>query len=464
MDNVKRKLSSYRALKTISYLLGFPLLTVMVFATSLSFIGEKVYGAGAWYGVLVIVGLWLVVTILQIVFSKFSNYKSKTLLVLIISVVLVLVGAIVIDAVGTKIIKDTQEEYSERDVEIEGYTYQVNWFSTITSGKKSMNEKFVANVNNFIRTYNIKFESKNFGDENTDLSEVVYNKEDDAYYSPNGMYSDGFIFNIHQALDILITYHETQAYYKNDGKNADEELDAALLALESNSSSAWNQYKQTAQYKAAYGENGQAYKYMLTEERLDLILGTLGAELSEYKTALEFILNRIDGAEDFVELLEYLNEDLTVEQIVGIVNGLGLFEDPIEKEDLLDLLKGFSFYQSPQAKPIYDFIEDDGLREYGFAKYYATIHGAKVGSILIGDNIGGVTMDTPGYPASYGYSLDELYQLKADLSYKPTLYPLMAARRYMYLLAVIIGLSCIVTYYFSNKEKELFDTLTVGGK
>jgi hypothetical protein len=193
-------------------------------------------------------------------------------------------------------------------------------------------------------------------------------------------------------------------------------------------------------------------------------LGALGAELSEYKNALAWIMDKIDGAEDFVELLDYLNEDLTVDQIVGMVNGLGLFEDPIEKEDLMDLLKGLSFYQSPQAKPIYDFIEDEQLREYGFAKYYATIHGAKVGSVLIGDNIGEVTMDAFGFPASYGYSLDDLYQLKADLSYKPTLYPLMAARRYMYLLAVVIGLSCIASYYFSNKEKELFATLTVGGK
>lgn len=465
MDSIKRKLSKYRALKTISYLVGFPLLLVMVFATTVSFLGKGIYGFGAWYGILVIVGLWLVVTILQIVVSSFSKcYKARTMIMLIIAVGLVLTGAIVMDAVGTKMIKDVQEEYKEQNVKIEDYTYQVNWFVTVTSNKKSMNDKFLTNVDDFLRVYNVRLSSKNYGgDKNTDLSKVTYNKDDDAYYSPNGMYSDGFIFNINQAIDILITYHEAQASYKAKNKNVDTELEAAIAALESNSSSAWNQYKQTDEYKAAYGVDGDAYKYMLTEERLNLILKSLGMELQGYTDALSAVLN-LFGMNEYASLLSYINSNLTVDQIVTIVNDMNLFDEDIIKADLMELLKGFSFYQSPQARPIFDFIEDEELREYAFAKYYATVHGSKVGSVLIGDNIGQVTMDASGFPASYGYSLDELYQLKADLSYKPTLYPLMAARRYMYIFAFLIGLAFIGSIHFGNKEKELFATLTVGGK
>lgn len=465
MDNVKKKYSCYRSLKTISYLIGFPLLLVMVFATSIQFIGEKAYGFSAFYGVLVIVAIWLVATILQIVLSKVAknNYKTRTLFALIVTIGLVLVGAIVIDAIGAKTIKNVQDEYKNENILVEDYTYQVNWFSTITSNKESMNDKYLSNVDNFLKTYNIGFTAESYGDENTDLSAITYNKQEDAYYSPNGMYSDGFVFNIHQAIDILITYHQTQAEYKSKNKNADVELNKAINALEANSSSEWNKYKQTAEYKKAYGENGEAYKYMLTEDRLNQILGALGGALEDKVNSIQSMLDFF-GKNELSSLLNNINQNLTVDDIITVINSLGLFEDDVDKDSLMGILKEFSFYQSPQTKPIYDFIEDDVLRQYGFAQYYATVHGAKVGSILIGENIGKVTMDFSGYPASHGYTLDELYQLKADLSYKSTLYPLMAARRYMYVMAVIIGVSCMLFYHFQNKERELFDEIAMGGK
>lgn len=463
MENVKKKLSLYRILKTVSYLIGFPLMAVMVFSTSLSFRGQSAFGSTAWYGLFLVLGVWLFATIIQIVMHLFlKNYKIRTMVMLAVAVALVLVSAIVIDAVGTKKINDVRDEYKEQAIKAEDYSYQVNWFVTV-SDRGSMTSKLNSNINGFLNIYNIGYTSKDYGGENTDNSEYTYNKEDDAYYSPNGMFCDGYIFGIKQATKILITYHETQAAYKAENKDADEELDAALSELESDSSSDWNQYKQTEEYKAAYGENGSAYKYMLTEERLNLILSALGENLQPALSEIESLLGIME-MDQYLELLDYINKDISVDQIVGIVNSLNLFETPITKEALMVILKDFSFYQSPNAKPIFEFIEDEQLREYAYAKYYATEHGAKVGSVLIGDNIGNVTMDTSGYPASDGYSLKQLYQLQADLSYKPVLYPFMAARRYLYAFAFLVGLAYLLSYHFANKENELFATLTMGGK
>ncbi len=465
MDKLKRKYSFYRILKTISYLMGFPLLVLMVLICSFPIAGGVAFGKSGWYGVLAVVVIWAATTLFQIGFSLIvKGQKARIAFILAISMVLVIGGAVGFDIYASKKIADVQEDYKQYDVDIKDYNYQINWFSPLTSDKKGLAEKFNGRVSNFIDTYNIKFKSKNYGDVNTDLSEIVYNEEDDAYYSQNGMLADGYIFGIKKAMDILITYNEFQAYCKANDKDADEELAAAITALETNANSDWNKYKLTADYKAAYGENGEAYKYMLTIDRLDKILSALGRELQPGMSGVQTLLDLLGKAE-YSALLNEINQDLSVDKIVAIINGLGLFEDPITADYLMGMLKGLSFYQSPKAKPIFEFINDERLREYGYAEYYGTVHGAKVASVLISDTqIGEVTMDMKGLPAEYGYSLDQLYQLRADLEYIPTLYPLMAARRYLYMFAGIIGLSIVLAFHFANKEKEAFDELLNGGK
>ncbi|MFW5779829.1 MAG: hypothetical protein ACOCWI_00045 [Bacillota bacterium] len=464
MNKVKRKLSCYRRMKTISYLIGFPLLIAMVFVCSLAFIGESAFENTWWYGLAAVIALWIVVTLFQIVFSFFAKgQKARTMFALIVAVGLVLASAILVDAYMGQKFEELEEDNQEYDVTIENYEYQVNWFSTLTSDKTSMTTEFNDKVADFMNMYNISFKSENYGSQNTDLSEVEYSEEDDAYYSPNGMFADGYIFGMQQALDILITYHETQEHYKAEGKDADEELQGAIAALENNPLSDWSQYKQTDEYQDAYGVDGEAYKYMLSLDRLNAILSTLGRELEDDVAGLPAALNLI-GMSEFVPLLGYINENLDVDTIVTIINDMELFEEPITSDDLMELLKGFSFYQSPKTTPIFEFIENDTLREYAYADYYATVHGAKIGSVLIGSQIGNVDMENTGFPAEMGYSLDELYQLRADLSYKPQFYPLFAARRYLYVFAGIIGLSAVLAYHFAEKEKELFATLTMEGK
>ena len=469
MNKAKKKMSCYHSLKTISYLIGFPLLAVMVYVSSTHFMNGAAFEKSAWYGVLAIAALWLVVTILQLGFSLFTkNFKARAMFSIFIAVGLVVASALVFDAYAEKKINEVASEYQQyENVDVDSYNYQIQWYDNMTSGKSSLAKKFNSNVDNFIRIYNIGYTSKNYGgDTNTDLSPVTYDAKNDVYLSPNGMYSDGYRFGINQALDILITYNEVQNYYKDLDKDADVELAAAIVALENNNNSEWNTYKQTEEYLAAYGEDGEAYKYMLNEERLNSILSVLGYQLEQGSiTGLISVLgNKIPP--EYAQLGDLLNENLNVDTIVEAINDMGIFDETITKNDLFEILKGYSYYQSPKTKPIFEFLEDERLKEYAYAKYYATVQGANVGSVLIGENIGCVTMDEGGYPASFGYSLDELYQLRADLSYKPLYYPLFAARRYLYVFAGIIGLSYILAYHFGQKEKEVFDSLDIqkGGK
>lgn len=463
MNKVKRKLALFHNLKTISYLLGFPLLIVVVMMGSMQFMTGDAFAKTAWYGVYAIAAIWALVTILQIGFSIFvKDFKIRTLIAMVLSVSLLLGGALYFDFYAKKVITQTQEDYKDKGISIEDFEHQINWYVTMTTGKTSMTKQLNNSIANFTNTYNIKYSSKNYGKKNTDLSEIIYNKEEDAYYSQNGMLADGYKFGVKKALDILITYHEVQALYKAKDKDADTELAAAIAALESDSASAWNTYKQTPEYIAAYGPNGEAYKYMLSVERLDLILGAIGRELESEVSGIAGLLSAINMNE-YADLLDYVNENLTTARIVDIINEMNLFDEAITEDTLMDLLKGFSFYQSPKTKPIFEFLEDQNLKDYAYADYYATVHGAKIGSVLIGENIGEVTMDNSGTPAINGYDLQQLYELEASLSYKPMLYPLMAARRYAYMLAAIVALSYLLAYHFGQKQKEYFES-EMGGK
>jgi len=72
-----------------------------------------------------------------------------------------------------------------------------------------------------------------------------------------------------------------------------------------------------------------------------------------------------------------------------------------------------------------------------------------------------VTMSTPGYPASYAYSMDKIYQLKADKEYIPTIFPTLVARRYLYIFMGIVLLSIVLYYQFTRRENEVIASIVV---
>ncbi len=119
------------------------------------------------------------------------------------------------------------------------------------------------------------------------------------------------------------------------------------------------------------------------------------------------------------------------------------------------------WYQSPFVKPLYEFYvnpdaeewEQQGQKafaDYDRAYYTATVYGPMIGSTLIGSSIG-----SGKYTSSFGLtSLAAVQQVKIDLSYVPTYYPLYALRDCLYTLSGVVVLFMFMSFVAAEKEME----------
>lgn len=547
MNKTRIKYNRYRTLKTICYLLGFPLLLLLVYFGSTSMIYNEAFTDTKYYGLIAVAILWVAVIILQALFSMLcKNQNGRAMFGMIITLVIVIGGAVAFDIFAEKKFKQIEEENQAYGVTMKSYKHQINYYETLTKDKSDLTDQYNKTVARFTNTYNIGVKGECFSDDyNMDGSLPVYDKQRDAYFSPNGMYADGYIFSMDEAIDILITYHETQAKYAKAKKDVDVELKNAIAQVKA--STEYDKYQSTEEYKKAYNiVDGTAYNHMLTIEQVDEILSVIGAKLSSI-TSNNIIMSIVP--ESIRSITNIINKDLSIEVLVDTINNLQLgtvlslvsveqelmdviyealipvmeyatlptttlqfdsvenfktsinnitvknllnqlnfakvngaaknfgldltdyqtvFTNGLTKEFVENLIYELSFtsnlffYQSPTVRPVFDFIEDKELKAYAYAKYYATVHGANVGSVLIGNNIGGVTFTSSGYPASHGFTLQELYQLKMDNSYIPKAYPLFAARRYMYVMGGVMVIMIALYYHNSRKQDEAFKQLTGG--
>lgn len=581
MTKQRKRYNRYRSLKTIAYLLGWPLLVLMVLIGSITFYSAPAFKNTWYYGAVAAAALWVVSIIIQLIFNLLCKKKlGRAVFSLVITLILTLGVGLAFDVYMGGIndldtfkiespikgklttIADEQKAYG---VELKNYNYQINHYITLSSKKSSLTDEYNNLVDKFCTVYNVNPEGKIYGKTNADLSEFTQNKDDKAYYSANGMYADGYVFSMEEAVDILITIQETRNEYKKKGKDADEELKNAVETAKN--SSAWSTYTNSAAYKKAYGADGTAMKLMLSETKINGILSALGEHLG---SAVDSLSSLIDVEALIPGLGELLNEDLDMETLVSylsvflditphvcpvceeeyeydssevadgecsactyggdavklvtkaqlpwacttcgevmgesdvttehcatcdadhrvlsctnchtayetvpeastadaenailsVLNGLGITE--LSVEAIEDFAINFLYYQSPSTKPIFEFIKDEKMKDYGYAVYYAQRHGASVGSILDGETLGLVGLGINGYPSSgFAFSLADLYKLRAYNSYMPTYYPLFAVRRYVLALGGFVALMGMACYHFSRKQDEAFAALEQGGK
>ena len=280
-------------------------------------------------------------------------------------------------------------------------------------------------------------------------------------------------------------------------------------------------YQDSDEYKAAYGEGGSATKVMLTVDRVKEILPVLVKYVTFVLQRNQIVMDLYDTVNGLLAL-DKLNETLsqeeyTLQDVVDWFNdevksGLVAFIDEatldsvvalITEENLEALLEDYVYYYSPSVRTAFDFFgeaKDAGgelignyevvtgagedavtltftaeeMRTFAYARYYAKTQGAFIGSVLVGNgddglgallnadgNIGQVTMSSSGYPASFAYSLDQIYQLKADKEYIPALFPTLVARRYLYIFMGWIFLSIVLFYQFSRRESEALASVVV---
>ena len=539
MDKLKKKQTMFSVLRAIAYFAGFPLMLLIVLLGSTQFRHSAPF-LDTWYmGILICAIPWFLTAVLQILFGYFvKNQNIKTIVVVAVTVAVMVGSAGIIDIYGNSVVKKAQETYStgkyaDAAVEVKGYNNQVNWYITMTK-EGSLTDKFMSQYNRFVTVYNINMpggKGSSRSSKNTDGSPVKHDTEkglglEGATISPNGLLSDGWVFSVDNAITILTTYNELLNKAAAAGIDLEAEYDNVIATVEAGDE--YTAYKDTAEYKAAYGEDGSAYHHMLNEERLNEMLpviakylgliikdvANLGAEATEAFFNGILDVNGIANIRTVDDLVAYANANIPsvaalVDTFVGdpALNPLrddstvsGYME--LDKATVLDLAAEFTYYVSPQARPIFDFIaettKDNGsgervlacniedgegnviitaaeMQRFAYARYYGKTHGANIGSILIPtksvdaegketySNIGQVTMNDSGYPASFGFTLPELYTLESYLSYAPQLYPLLAARRYLYVFAGICALCMMLFYQFLRREDEIRDEMIIQG-
>ena len=159
--------------------------------------------------------------------------------------------------------------------------------------------------------------------------------------------------------------------------------------------------------------------------------------------------------------------DSVVNEVLGKIDLSGLTVEDVQ--GILDSILGeLSYYQHPLLKKCWqsDFVSETDkaldttagtkvdMSDYAWIKYACEDFGITNGCALVakGGLLAGKTIGN-GTSADEAMSLTELYQLKADLSYKTEMYPLLAARRYMTMWAGVLALSIFFTAYFFNKER-----------
>ncbi len=497
MEKVRRKITILRVLQVVFYALGFPLFVHMVMLAAKP-ISESTLATGltGYMAIIIAAVLWVVVILVQLLFKLLckKNRLARAVWVALFATVLTLAPIVYSDFM----LKGQYDELAEKYIEMGVPESDLPNYEKMLTKYGEMIEYHDDNINEYVTVFNLDpeaLEGKNFGG-NGDGSEVVEDTEAQAFYSPNGMFSDGYLFSLKQAIAVQRAYYENKLAYEAEGKDIDAELAKVIAELENDASSDWNKYKNGAaassfskegfayitssgEYEEAYGEDGYAKKFYITDDRLDAILSVLGGNLGANE-ALGSILGLLPTfgvtLPDGLEIDKILTEDLSVDQLLALVNSLGLGStlngllgkegSEFTKDDLMGLLEGYSNYQSPSTYPIYYFIEDEDLQEYAYAKYYATIHGGKVGSVLVGDSVGAITLDSSGsanpYTAEGLLTMFDSWDAQTELV--ANFYPIFAVRAIALKMSAAIVFCLLAAYWFTSKIDEQYAKLALARK
>ncbi|MBO7155999.1 MAG: hypothetical protein J6V83_01185 [Clostridia bacterium] len=490
MVQVRRKITILRVLQVVFYALGFPLFLHMVMLANKSTADSLVVNNG-YLALIIAAALWVVVILAQLLFRAIcrKNRMSRAVMVALIAFIITVAPIVYSDFV----LKGQYDELVAKYIELGLSEGDFSNYEDQLTNYASYAEEMNAEIEEYVTLYNLEieaFEGKTYSAVNTDGTESELDEEAQAWYSPNGMFGDGYLFSFKQALAVQEAYYSNKLAFAAEGRDIDVELADAILALKSNANSDWNKYKAGAdessfnmegfeyvassdEYELAYGEDGTATKYYVTEARLDTILGVLGSTLGA-NSDINSLLGLLGGLlPPGLDINALLSENLSVDQLLGVVNGLGLGATlagllgntgatELTKADLFNLLEGYSNYQSPTTYPVFYFLEDEALREYAYANYYANIHGGKLGAVLVGDYVGLKNLDNMTGVANK-YTGEQLLNKKLYWEFQTELlnnfYPIFSVRAMCLKMSAAIVFCLIAAYFFTAKIDEQYAKL-----
>lgn len=499
VSKAKARMVIWRVLKVAFYLLGFPLLYLAV-RQDVGSLGGTVMGEG--YAKWFVLAVWAVVVLVQIIAGLIGRrsdrknlrraqngvsqkYFHRGLVVAIVALVLTAGPLVYLELTLKKELGAVYDQYKDTDIKVSTYEVQLKDYQSSASDLNSR-------IDAFCELYNIEYTSKVYGGTNADLSSYTYDPEDDAYYSANGMYADGYLFGYKQATEIMKTYYGLKLKYAAEEENIEQLVTQEIAKLKTNPNSEWNRYKKGLsdhyisdpdEYSVAYNDEGTgtAQGQYITEQRLDAIVAAIMQNLPKdsliklLNTVKPFIEPRMlpNGTCDtIIAELEKVDASTTLDDLLAIVNkflpAFGM--EPLTKADVLELLAGYSSYISPSTYPIFEFIEDEELRAFAYAQYYGLVHGAKMGSVLLSteiynkvdgkevfagySNVGEITLSASGTPGQAPETvLAGIEQIEADMAYMPKCYPYIALRTNLLYNMGLIAFGIIAAYFCAQREK-----------
>ncbi len=237
--NKMQKLTCAKVFKVIFYLLGFPLLLLLVAKDSMVFFDEKVFSQTATDGITAIVILWAAFTLIQIGLYLVMKKQQALRTVILVALVIVMMLAPIagLDKYAAGKVEDASAKYTAKGAVVKDYSLQKQWFNTL-SDKGSYVDGLNKNLTEFIRVYGLDGYNPNIYRTRTQLNTVPYfvgdngngerydikvekdggmfeklvkKGENPVAYNPNGTLYDGYIYGVEYAVDLLIEYNEFKA-------------------------------------------------------------------------------------------------------------------------------------------------------------------------------------------------------------------------------------------------------------
>lgn len=275
---LRNKVKQYRATKVVFYLLGLPLFVLVVFLSSIRFIGNDPFtGNSEWatqlgffkdinilftspalYGVWIAFGMWLLIAIVHIILSKtVKSRRARTLSVVAFTLVVMLGGMFVIDGVlGAKVAAIAENAPS--GVVVQDYKSQLSYYRTVSSGKHSANmtELLIDQVETLEKVYHVEMEGVN----KTGVAGAISNKPVTYYdiISDDGERGVDISFRLNAAKNKYeLDYSGSGNEFAGDGEITEKVEGKQLVELAPNS-------------KNELVINGEVYSHYFPKLRTDL--------------------------------------------------------------------------------------------------------------------------------------------------------------------------------------------------
>ncbi|HRU83969.1 MAG: hypothetical protein ACOYIN_05285 [Christensenellales bacterium] len=405
------KLQVIKFLKTLIYLLGFPLLFLLALINSMPMFGEIVFKGFAANGILLVLAMWAVVEFVRLLFKvamRKNGGSLRSMIVACLAVLVMVLPTYFIGQVQEKRVNEVRAEYSAyvvdgKTIEVPTYGKQEGWYRATTkvnkAERKSYTDALIYDVDDCMAFYNGVMTSKS-------LPYAVDRRLylEDSYYDNWGM-PEATEKQLKEGENLFV-YYTGIGYKKYD---ADVHADKMVFYINL--------------------EDHKAEDYTPDAEKIDI--GNKYKECLFYYSDGEYLLVPAVPTGNEGTLYYFMPKH-------PVSGGPGPGLDIWGYESYLGKVYGIKTVITREIALLQGYVDD----------YEAALESGPVAEsdplylnyqiALKGD--------------AEHYDLLSLYDIQARLSYQPSLYPIFAAKTYINIFVGVVVIGIILIGYLEEKE------------